>query len=132
LKEIEDVIASRLQEYCVMFVPAYYKEIFRLNNWPWDPARRPHIVAVWTNEIIYARFKKDVLPTLQTLNPFTELGIRNYKHFQWLNEDGHKLLEGFILDAVRVMKTSSSWYEFRMKYGKEFNLPVQIKMWETK
>lgn len=131
LYEIEKVIAQRAQDYSVKFISSYYDEIFRLNGWTGPSSRRPNIVAVWTNDLIYARFSKDVLPTLQILNPFIDLGIRNYKHFQWLNDRGVEMLEGFIRDAIRLMKTCNTWYEFRMKYAQEFNLPVQLKMFEN-
>jgi hypothetical protein len=131
IREISDVVSQRLRDYYVMFVQPYYDEMFRLNKWKQEGNYKPSIMAVWTNEIIYKRFNRDVLPTLQTLNPYTELGIRHYKHFQFLNERGLIMLAGFINDAVTMMRTCDTWYEFRMKYGKKFGLPVQLRMWEN-
>lgn len=130
LKEISNFLTQRPQDYYSMFIPEYYKQIFRLNAWPYNPNQRPHIVAVWTLEIIYARFDKNVLPALQILNPFTDIGLRMYKHFQFLNDDGKIKLVEYINDAVDTMKSCENWYAFRIKYGQKYNLPVQCRIWE--
>lgn len=130
LNQISNFITQKPQEYYSMFPVLFYKHIFRLNNWPYTPNARPSIVAVWTLELIYSRFDKNVLPALQILNPYSDIGLRMFKHFQFLNAVGKVKLAGYINDATGMMETCTSWYEFRVKYGSEYNLPVQRKLWE--
>lgn len=134
IRDIRDrykILAASLQPYSPKFPREYYREINRLKGWTkeeFDIHHKPPIVARYTNELIYARFPKMVLPTLQHLNGFNELGIRPNKHFQWLTEQGKIELEGFIGDAIAEMKKSSSWHEFRVNYAKKHGLPYQLEM----
>jgi len=128
LKDISNFLTQKPQDYYPLFPAVFYKEIFRLNSWTYIPNERPHIVGVWTLDLIYSRFDRTVLPALQILNPFSDIGLRLYKHFQFLNEQGKIKLIGYINDAVGLMKTCTSWYEFRVKYGVLYNLPVQGRL----
>lgn len=131
LKDIRNVIAENRQVHFVMFVQDFYKQMCRLKGLKYEPNRRPYIFAKYTIELIYARFDKSVLPTLEYKNPYNEFGFRNYKHFQFLNEQGIILLGGFISNAVETMKEYTNWYEFRINYAKQNGLPIQLKLWET-
>lgn len=133
IRQIKDIIAKCEQEYEPTFPPVFYSEIDRLNNWHRPKQKqheKPPIVGRWTKQIIYGRFPKEVLPVLEQLNPYIGFGIRLYKHFQWLTPEGKNQLHEFISDAVSVMKTSSSWYEFRVKYAKQFGVPFQLSAFE--
>lgn len=129
LKEINNFITQRPHDYHVMFLPGFYKEIYRLNNWEGNIHQRPSIVAVWTIELIYERFPKDVLPALQELNPYIDLGIRMFKHFQFLNNEGKIMLAQFINDAINEMKQHQNWYEFRKDYAQKYGFTFQLKIW---
>lgn len=133
LKQIQDTIARSLQEYAPRFYKEWYKEIFRLNGWEREDAEmylKPHIVAHWTNELIYARFNKEVLPVIQGLNPYIATGVRMHKHHQWLSADGLENLSRFIDESYAVMKTCATWHEFRVKYGKLYGVPYQMSAFE--
>lgn len=102
---------------------AYYTEIYRLNNWddlnPTDFVKPP-AVAQWTNELIYGRFPKDLLPAIQIMNPFISgTCIRWDKNYNYLNQEGYMLAIKFRDQAIEVMKTCLTWHEFRLKMAKE-------------
>lgn len=124
------VIASMKREYAKRFPQEYFDQIFRLHGWPLadNKSHRPSIIGRYTNEIIYGRFDRDILPTLQILNPYIEFGIRKYKHFQWLNDEGLEKLDQYIREAISAMKDSDDWYKFRLSYATKFNLNWQLKM----
>ena len=133
IRQIKDIIAKYRQDYEKTFPPVYYSEIDRLNNWHRPKEKqheKPPIVGRWTNEIIYSRFSKEILPTLQQLNPYISFGFRMYKHFQWLTSEGKEQLVRFIGEAVEVMKTCGTWYEFRVKYAKTYGAPCQLNIFE--
>jgi len=133
ISQIKLVIANAISRYAPIFPAIFYTEIYRLNGWTMPKERfweKPHKVAIWTNEIIYNRFSKDVLPALQQLNPYIAVGVRANYHHQWLNEIGKQQVEKFIADAVSIMKTCNTWYEFRKAYAKRFGLSVQTELWD--
>ncbi len=76
------------------------------------------------------RFSKEVLPTLQHINPFIAVGIRANYHYQWLTPEGKQHAERFIADAIRVMQSCSTWMEFTKKYATEFKLPYQTSLFD--
>lgn len=97
---------------------------------PKNKTLRPHIVGRYTNEIIYMRFTNDGLLKLQSLNPYMEFGVRKFKHFQLLTDEGKLMLDQFIYEAIDCMKECDTWYEFRLKYGQKYKLNVQLRMFE--
>ncbi|MCF0052089.1 P63C domain-containing protein [Dyadobacter sp. LJ53] len=131
--ELRRFLAQAKQKYAPTFPKDYYQEINRLKGWskPEDKVyQKPPIVARYTNEIIYRRFPKDILPALQHLNPYIIFGLRKFKHFQWLNEDGKQLLETYIDQAVELMKKCTSWYQFRVKYAQMYGVTFQLSVLE--
>lgn len=94
------LLAIEPQVYAPIFPKDYYRQIFRLNGWPipdGDISEKPHIVAKWTNEIIYLRFTRAILDELRQKNPLmVGRWLREHKHHQWLTDQGRIFLEGFI------------------------------------
>lgn len=129
--EIARTISESAREYSPVFTveTEYYSEMYRLKKWNVEDAKKyykPPIVGKYTNELIYNRFSKEVLPILQHRNPFIgDTWLRKHRHFQWLTEDGQKQIEKFIREAVDVMKTCETWYEFRVKFFVEYNVSFQ-------
>ena len=121
IKGIKDLINNQARDYSPMFPneKPFYKLMYKLLDWkdrnPNDFIK-PGIVGVYTNRYIYARFDKDVLPTLLAIdNPLTSGYIRKYKLFQFLTDEGLTLLEGFIQESIDVMAISKDWYDFELK-----------------
>lgn len=131
IKRIKREIANEVQPYKSIFPPKYYADMFRLLKLA-VPAegmrRRPHIMAVYTNAIIYQRFPKEVLPMLQERNPYISMGLRLHKHHQLLTAEGRLRLKGYINDALEVMGRCNTWTEFVAQYCTKYGLPYQVKM----
>ena len=99
------------------FPDSFYKEIYRLNKWPWppiNPSKRPGIVGIYTNDIVYERLPIGVLDKLKELNPADDgTHRRKYKHHQFLSTDiGQPDLQAHILQVVALMRASTSWKGF--------------------
>ncbi|WP_111682484.1 P63C domain-containing protein [Winogradskyella tangerina] len=134
LKEIKDLINDIPREHESMFPneKPFFSLMFYLNEWnDLNPHNfiKPPICAKWIKQYIYGRFDREVLPTLlKKENPIIAGYIKKYKLFQFLNDDGLMLLEGYINDAIEVMKISKNWYDFELKYTKLYTLSVQLKL----
>jgi hypothetical protein len=56
-------------------------------------------------------------------NPFiTAACMREFKHYQFLNEENYNKLLGFINDAIIVMRECSAMHEFDIEYCKKYQL----------
>ncbi len=130
LKEIREVVIANARPYAPMFPNenSFYKEIYRLMKWEdLDHTKytKPRSVAKLTLKIIYGRFPKDVLQSIQVLNNYLpNCWIRGYKNFQFLNDDGQKQVLKFRDESIKVMETCETMHDFRIKFSKEpYNIP---------
>jgi hypothetical protein len=69
----------------------------------------------------------DNIPTIRKLNPKKTAG-RAYKHFQFLTIEGQAELEQYRDEAVALMKTCTTWYEFRVELFREYSVPYQSEL----
>jgi len=133
LKDLKSVISLSLKKYSPRFPQTFYVEIFRLHGWKITGAkiyRKSWRVAKITKEIIYGRFKGDVITTLEIQNPFIGHGFRKFKHFQYLNAKGQALLDQYIAEATELMSVCNSWYEFRKKLASKYGVPFQLNIFD--
>jgi len=131
LNEIRRVITANLQSHPSQFVLDFYIEIYRLMGWKdRDPSSyiKPKEVADITNEVIYGRFSKDILPTLQQMNYYVGFCVRAHRHYQFLNKDGIAQLSTYIDQAISTMKDCETYYQFRIKMFKEYGVPYQTEL----
>jgi hypothetical protein len=133
IKQINDFVTGSRQPYEAMFpnsIP-FFKEMYRLLKWtdknP-DDYSKPAIVGKYINQIIYYRFHQDVQPALKALA--MPDGFRSAKFFQYLTPEGQQHLVSYRDQAIELMKECTEWYEFEVKYGKKYNVPVQKKLFE--
>lgn len=134
IKEVKDLINNAARDYQAMFPnnKPFFSLMFKLNGWDdLNPNAfiKPPVCAIWIRQYIYGRFDREILPTLLAKeNPLILGYIKKYKLFQFLNHEGLFLLEGYIQDAIDVMKISKDWEDFELKYTKLYNLSVQLKL----
>ena len=72
LEEIlEEFISKELVKWAKTFPDDFYKELFRLRNWEYDPVskKRPLYTAKLTIDLVYTRLAPGVLQELQRLTP---------------------------------------------------------------
>lgn len=96
------------------FPDGFYEQIFRLRGWTWRGMKvnRPHAVAHYTKDIVYARLAPGILTELEARNPAID-GRRARKHHQFLTDDlGHPALSQHIYAVVGFMRASRTWEQF--------------------
>jgi len=97
------------------FPKDFYREIFRLRGWSWNPisVSRPSVVGKYTNDIVYERLAPGILGELQKVNPVLESGGRARRHHQHLTEDiGQPALAQHLYAVIGLMRASSTWDQF--------------------
>lgn len=127
-KILEAYISPELLPWSKRFPDEFYKELFRLNNWSYNPVsvRRPGVIGSWTNKIIYERLPDGVLEELKRKTPKSEAGNRTARYFQSLTQDiGNPHLEKQILQVIPIMRLSSNMRKFWSNFARAFNVGQQ-------
>lgn len=132
---LEALVTPSPSPYVALFPNTlpFWEQIFKLNDWnELDPAKfvKPRIVGRWVCELIYNRFRKEVLPAIRKLNPFLTKGFRLRKHFQYLTPEAKAMLIQYRDEAVALMLTSSNWTEFRKKYLAQYGIGFQPSVFD--
>ena len=97
------------------FPDDFYRAIFRLKNWPYNPStvKRPSIIGTMTNDIVYTRLAPGILEELKTRTPKDEKGRRRFRYHQWLTEDiGHPKLQEHLVRVTTLMDASPNYATF--------------------
>lgn len=113
---LDAYISPELRKWTKTFPDEYYKEMFRLLNWPWDATKvaKPGVVGHLTNLVIYERLPDGVLSRLRELEPVNpETGRRANKFHQHLSEDfGARELQHRLIAILPMMRASRTWKGF--------------------
>jgi P63C domain len=119
---LERFVAKELRPWVRTFPAEFYRQIFRLNDWPYDEnVGRPGVIGHWTNNIVYKRLAPGVWEELKRLTPKTSSGYYKNKLFQRLTEDvGHPKLREHLAAVVMLMKYSPNWKVFVDRLDREF------------
>jgi hypothetical protein len=74
-------VRKELQPWKRQFPNDFYKRIFELNEWPYDPKSlaRPGVIGIWTNDIIYDRLGPGIRKLLHEYAGRNEKGRLNHQ-----------------------------------------------------
>ena len=118
LKILEAYISPTLLPWTKRFPNEFYKEMFRLNAWPYNPesVKRPGVIGTWTNKLIYEQLPPGVLDELKERTP------KNHRLHQSLTPDvGHPHLSNQLAAVTAIMRLSPNWRKFMSNFAKAFN-----------
>ena len=129
---IERYVEKDKQPWVKMFDLDFYRHIYRLNGWLFDPENtaRPGVIGHWTNDI-YDRLAPGVRYALHQKVRRNSRGRPTEKLTQYLTKEEGKLALKELLGGVKIlMFQSSEWEEFKIKldqfyprYDETLNLP---------
>lgn len=114
-KILEKFVAKELRPWIRTFPGEFYRQIYRLNNWPFDEesTSRPGVIGHWTTNIVYKRLAPGVWEELNRVTPRNEKGRLKNKLFQRLTDDvGHPKLREYLAGVLMLMKYSPDWQVF--------------------
>jgi len=127
-------LAKDRQKWALTFPLDFYREIYRLRGWKFEPwtTKRPSVIATWTDDLVYDRLAPGLTEELRVKNPLAESGRRSHKHHQWFNtEKGHPKLKEHISGVIALLRASEDWPSFRRamdrafpKFGETIQLPL--------
>jgi hypothetical protein len=130
--ELQRFLALYLSEerlkWAKMFPDEYYRQLFRLQGWQYSPlsVRRPKLVGVLTNKLVYEKLPAPVLDELRRLNPVKNKRTwrREATFFQHLSADiGQPDLRDHLLQLIAIMRASPNWASFKRLFARAFPGP---------
>jgi len=130
IKEVKSLIEFKKQPYQTHYgyEKPYFKNMYKLKGWPESEYKnyvKNDEVPGINNRLIYGRFDPEVFKHLKRENPFIFSYIRKYKYFQFLSEEGQRILDGYIHDAYSMMEEYTNWDKFEYDYCTKYNLTYQ-------
>lgn len=104
------------------FPRKFYKELFRLCGWEYDPSnvRRPAYLGKLTNKYVYELLPQGVLERLRDLNPINDSGNRIRRHHQYLTDDARIHLERHLTKIITLMEISDDFHQLDRSVNKVF------------
>lgn len=121
-KILRAYISEELLPWQKTFPDRYYIEIFRLNGWDFTVEsikKRPGVVGIWTNKVIYNQLPKGVLKELKSQTPKTPSGNYKARFFQSLTQDiGNVHLQNQLNSVITLMQVADDWKDFLSKFNK--------------
>lgn len=133
-KILEAYIAKELLPWAKRFPDEFYRQLFRLRDWQYNPisVKRPVFVGKLTNQLVYEQLPDGVLDELKHKNPRDEKGRRKHKHHQFLTEDiGNPHLERHIASVTTLMRAAADWRGFLRLFNRAFQKPYQEEIFEV-
>jgi len=121
-KILEAYINPELLPWTQRFPHEYFKELFRLRGWTYNPSLKgPRYVGKLTNELIYGKLPPGVLNELRERNPPDKKGYRRHRHHQFLTEDvGDPHLEKQLVAVTTLMRAAPNWVNFERMFKRAF------------
>lgn len=136
LRVIEQYVRKDALPWVKLFDVEFYRQIYRLNHWPFDPERtaRPGIIGHWTNDI-YDRLAPGVRPALHGRVKRNTQGRPTQKLTQYLTpEEGKPRLKELLEGVKALMRVSMNWADFEVKLDMVYpnlNTTLQLPFEET-
>ena len=127
------VVEKPLRELQNKFPRTYYKELYKIYNWEFNPTSTKHnpYVGRFTKEYVYDLLPEPVIEKIRQLNPLVETEKSKYrknKYYQYLTLDtGIPELDKIISKLVGIMSISDNLEQFKMFYNKDFKDELELK-----
>ncbi len=133
-KIFANFLAKERQKWALTFPLDFYKEIYRLRRWKFEPwnTKRPSVIAAWTDDFVYDRLAPGLTEELRAKNPVVDTGRRSYKHHQWFNaEKGHPKLKEHIAGVIALLRAADNWESFKRGLDRaypKFNETIPLEL----
>ena len=124
-KILEAYISPTLLPWTKRFPDEFYKEMFRLNTWPYSPqsVKRPGVIGKWTTQLIYEQLPPGVLDELKSKTP-----KNSHLHRSLTADVGHPHLSNQLAAVTAIMRMSPTWKKFMSNFARSFKTGGQAEI----
>jgi hypothetical protein len=126
-KILDKWLTKELQPWRKQFPDEYYKRIFELHNWPYDPnsVKRPSVIGVYTNDFVYDRLGPGLREELQDYAGRDDKGrLKHRLHQFFTSNHGIPELQSHIAGIVALMRAASNWRQFKEMVQRAYPKPL--------
>jgi hypothetical protein len=129
-KILEKYVSEEAKPWALTFDNDFYKLIFHLNRWPFDPnsVKRPSCIGTWTNDI-YDRLAPGVRQRLHEVVKRNAKGRPTEKLHQHITYEAEPELFSFLVAIKALMRASSDWKGFQRLLQRsypKFDTPYEL------
>ncbi len=114
-------VSPTIVEWQKEFQTDFYRNIYRLRGWPYNPntTARPSVIGTYTNMYVYNYLPSDVFAWIKENTPKSKAGNKTAKYFQSLDDKrGKELLRNQLVSITTMLKLSNTWDEFKMFFAR--------------
>jgi hypothetical protein len=125
-KILDKWLTKELWPWKRQFQNDYYKRIFELNSWPYDPESlaKPGIIGHWTNDIVYDRLGPGLKEQLNEYAGRNANGrLKHQLHRFLTTSHGIPELQAHLSAVVALMKAAVNWEQFKEMLQRAFPKP---------
>ena len=125
-KILDKWLTKELQPWKRQFPNDYYKRIFELNDWTYDPdsLARPGVIGHWTNDIVYERLGPGIREQLHEYAGRNANGrLKHQLHRFLTTAHGIPELQAHLSAVVALMKAAMNWEQFKEMLQRAFPKP---------
>ncbi len=126
---LEAYIAPELLPWTKRFPDEFYKEMFRLWGWQYSPlsVKRPLYVGKLTNQLVYNKLPRGVLPELKRITPIDSKGRYKARLHQSLTDElGVPHLEKQLTSTTTLMRVSPNKSHFLRLFRRAFDRQLEF------
>lgn len=123
---IDRWLVKELQPWKKHFPAEYYKRIFELNEWEFDPTstKRPGVIGHWTNDIVYDRLGPGLREQLHEYAGRDEKGRLKHHLTRFLTTaHGIPELKSHLDGVLALMRAASNWNQFKEMLRRSYPKP---------
>lgn len=118
--------APEIGTWAKRFPDGFFREMFRLREWDYDPGSvsRPGMVAEFIQTYVFEQLTPRIIEELQSKGPGDDKERKKVRYHQALPDDvGHPHLERQITATVTLMRASDNLAEFKRLFARAFPKP---------
>lgn len=119
LQQLALYVAPDILSWQKEFQSDFYKEIFRLKGWSYNPysVSRPGVVGTYTNQYIYSFLPSDVFKFIKNRTPKSKSGNYTVRLHQSLNNEvGKEVLRNQLVTVTTILRLSKTWEHFKRQF----------------
>jgi hypothetical protein len=125
-KILDQWLTKELQPWKKQFPNDFYRRIFELNDWEYDPSsvKRPSVIGHWTNDIVYERLGPGLRDELEDYAGRDENGrLKHRLHQYFTSKHGIPELQSHLAGVVALMKAAGNWRQFKEMLQRAYPKP---------
>jgi hypothetical protein len=125
-KILDQWLTKELQPWKKQFPDDFYRRIFELNGWDYDPSseKRLSVIGTWINDVVYDRLGPSLREELEDYAGRDEKGRLKHRLHQYLtSKTGIPELQNHMSGVVALMRAASHWRQFKVMLQRAYPKP---------